>query len=324
MAEKKQCVHCRRSIDAAARICPYCNRDQDVRQQAPVVAAPLPPIEAAAPPKPPRRFSRDQWSTRALLIAAVIAVLMATFAVGGLVYGLGKRGDTTIGQQRRDAEAVAALDRSGRDLPGMELVADSSSTIGRPITTAPIPNSDQKVPAEFQRSDATALPSSEYARLLEESRRQQQQPPQQPVLVDPRNVKTELPGVDARPPARPVREVEPRKTEDDSTPPPPRQSEPERAPRRERAQRTEPVPIYQPLPRIKDREEEIEESGTMRFRLTIDRDGAVQEIRVIETMPGMTGKMIAAMQRWKFKPATENGVPVEGTFMVDISFNAPQ
>ena len=334
MAGKKECIHCRRSIDAGARLCPYCNRDQDALRAEQRATPPLPPIEAAPVIKPPRRFARDRWSTKALLIAAVVVLLMASFGIGGLVYGLGKRGDTSVGgdDRRPRTEGPQPADS---DLPHLTLVseADPTATMGRSITTAPIPDPDHQMPAEFQRSDATALPSSEYARLMEQSRKAATPPPQPP-SVDPRTVKTPLPGVEAPPPQRPEpaeEESSERRREPENEPAERsrRESEaepvriPEMTPRRERVTRTNPVPVYQPLPRIKDREEEIQESGTMRFRLTVDRDGGVKEIRVIETMPGMTGKMISAMQRWKFKPATENGVPVEGTFMVDISFNAP-
>jgi TonB family protein len=327
MNEKKNCIHCHRSIDAVARVCPYCNRDQERPRSSEVrPSVPLPPIEPVAPVRVAARKRMPNWSTRALLIAAVVALLMASFAVGGLVYGLGKRGEMTRGRSDRAPQITDASPRADREFPQLTLVTDSdpTATIGRSITSAPVPDPDHKIPEEFQRSDATALSSAEYTKLLEQSRREAAKvpPPQpeQPVSVDPRTVTAQQPPAAAPPP--PVERTEPEREASASRQEPLRDPFPE--PRRARVERTSPVPIYQPLPRIKDRAEEIQESGTLRFRLNVDADGRVKEIRVLETMPGMTGKMIAAIQTWKFKPATENGVPVEGTFMVDISFNAPQ
>lgn len=320
MAARKECLHCRRSIDAAARVCPYCNREQDAsRHVEPRPTVPLPPIESAPQPRVTPKKIRREWSTRALLIFAVAAVLMASFAVGGLVYGLGKRGEPNKSDEERATQLADNVMRPERDFPQLTLVpeADPTATIGRSITSAPVPDPDHKLPAEFQRSDATALPATEYARIIEQSRAPADRPPPMPVSVDPRTVSTPPPGAGA---------VAPQSEESTASP-----QEPSEVPKREsigeredseaRADsvvRTKPVPIYQPLPGTKDWEGE---SGTMRFRLTIAPSGRVTEIRVLETMPGMTGKMIAAIQKWRFKPATENGVPVEGTFMVDISFN---
>lgn len=326
MSDKKECIHCHRSIDAVARVCPYCNRDQESPRSAEVrPSIPLRPIEPVAPARPAPRKRMPAWSTRVLLIAAVAALLMASFAVGGLVYALGKRGEMARGRSDRTAQIVEAPPRADREFPQLTLVtgADPTATIGRSITSAPVPDPDHKLPEEFQRSDATALSSAEYERLIEQNRKeaaktaqQQQIQQEQPVSVDPRMVTAQQPPAAA--PPRPAERPEPPR--EARTP----EREPVPEPRRASVERTQPVPIYQPLPRIKDREEEVQESGTMRFRLNVGSDGRVREIRVLETMPGMTGKMIAAIQTWRFKPATENGVPVEGTFMVDISFNAPR
>lgn len=329
MAEKKDCIHCSRSIDAAARVCPYCNREQDVSRAADArPTIPLPPIEVApvvaARPSLVRSV-RSQWGMRALVIAAVVGLLMASFAIGGLVYGLGKRGDN---KSDKKEEPVRVAENSSRsEFPQLTLVPenDPTSTIGRSITSAPIPDPDHKVPAEFQRSDATALPSTEYSKLLEQNKKAAQPTPQQIASADPRVLTAQQPPAYAAAPTPPTpnrSEVEPAREREDREPTRPREFTPE--PRsqqereRERVVRTDPVPISQPLP------QGIDEDGTMRFRLRVGPDGRVKEVRVLETMPGMTGRMIASIQRWKFRPATENGIPVDGTFMVDVSFKASE
>ena len=81
--------------------------------------------------------------------------------------------------------------------------------------------------------------------------------------------------------------------------------------------RTRPVPEYQPLP-------DIHVSGrvTARLDLVIGADGRVKEVNLRDSIPGETAKLIAAVQSWRFKPATENGQPVSANYSVDLSFNA--
>ncbi len=73
---------------------------------------------------------------------------------------------------------------------------------------------------------------------------------------------------------------------------------------------------YQPLPDVN-----VSQPMTARLQLTVGKDGLVKEVNVIQGIPGETGKLIAAVQRWRFKPATENGNPVEAPFTVDVAFN---
>src|SRR5688572_18761647 len=143
MAEKKDCIHCSRSIDASARVCPYCNREQDVARVAEArPTIPLPPIEVAPAAARPSlvRSVRSQWGMRALVIAAVVGLLMASFAIGGLVYGIGKRGDNKTDKKEEQPSQVAE-NSSRSEFPQLTLVAenDPTSTIGRSITSAPIP-----------------------------------------------------------------------------------------------------------------------------------------------------------------------------------------
>ena len=57
------------------------------------------------------------------------------------------------------------------------------------------------------------------------------------------------------------------------------------------------------------------------MNLTVDGDGHVTDIDVNESIPDMP-KLIAAIQNWRFKPATENGNPVTAHVAVDITFRA--
>src|SRR5438105_941713 len=87
VTERKNCVHCGRSIDAGAKLCPFCSKDQ----AAPVVALSTP---ATAEQTANLRGSIDA-SGSALMILGVIVLLIGVFAVGTLVLGLNGRRETT-------------------------------------------------------------------------------------------------------------------------------------------------------------------------------------------------------------------------------------
>jgi TonB family protein len=154
------------------------------------------------------------------------------------------------------------------------------------------------VPNEYQRSDATAVSSAEYAQLAERVRAEKKT---DTALVDPRSLTGPAyaqgqPDADALPPAQ---SLSPSLTE-------------------ERARvivSTRPVPRYQPLPKVN-----VSEPVTARLQLTVGPDGHVKEIVVVNGVPGQTSRIIETVQSWRFKPATENGIPVAGLFTVDLSF----
>ncbi len=309
MNEPIRCPHCQRQIDATARLCLYCSYDLELGvapRGAPIqaeVPTAAPPAVAGAPPvsrvMPSPRPGTDPRVLRLLVITAIAALLIATFAIGGLVYGLGKREKST-----KDVVRETGQTGQSHELSDLTLVADSdpTETIGRVITSSPVPDPDHKIPEEFQRSDATALPSGEYSRIIEETHKVAKPTA---ASVDPLSIvvkpPAELPAIDR--PEKPPGVTEPRPAENRSG---------------ESGQRTRPVPLRQPLPKFRD----VKRGGTVRLSLTIGRDGRVQEVNVIESTPGLTAPMISAVQRWQFRPATLNGQPVVGTFPVEITVKA--
>lgn len=301
--EKKPCVRCERLIDPVARLCPYCNWDQDVPapRQSPLVSA------AAMEERDEQRSAqRRQGLRKVLTIAGIAAVLLATFAIGGFVTRLGKKaedkkpadiGTTEPTQPPRTPNAVTDLRLVSVDL---------TSTVGRSITSAPEPVGAPGPITAGNRSDTTALPSQQYAELAQRASEVAQAPQAERAdTLDPRTIRP-APPPQPRPqpstqPATPPRTVP-------ATPPPTARERPG-----DSVRRTRPEPISQPLP-------DINVSGTARFRLRIAPDGSVREVEVIQTIPGATAQLVAAVQRWKFRPATEDGEPVEGTHLVDVTF----
>jgi len=75
------------------------------------------------------------------------------------------------------------------------------------------------------------------------------------------------------------------------------------------------VAIDQPLPQIR-----VDRPSSARLLLTIGTDGRVHDISVLQAIPGEIGRVISAVQDWRFRPATQNGQPVTARLSVEIIF----
>jgi len=84
-----------------------------------------------------------------------------------------------------------------------------------------------------------------------------------------------------------------------------------------RAQAHSLVPPVYPRQALED---EIE--GTVRVRITVDVDGRVKSAEVIESTPAgvFDAATLAAVKRWRFKPAEENGRAVEASTLQSLVF----
>jgi protein TonB len=56
----------------------------------------------------------------------------------------------------------------------------------------------------------------------------------------------------------------------------------------------------------------------------VDAKGMVEEIEVLQGLPmGLTKEATNAVKRWKFQPATQNGLPVSAVIELRINFSPP-
>jgi periplasmic protein TonB len=212
-----------------------------------------------------------------------VLLLIVAFGLGLLVHG--KNPPKAPIEASEKAEAVKPAPRA--DV--MLVPVNENGGIEQPITSAPPQNPAQGVPNEYQRSDATAVSSAEYAQLAARAQAEKKQPA---AMVDPRTI------------------TGPAYDQGNSRPQISSASE-----EVERVARTQPVPEYQPVPPIA-----VTEPVTVRLRLTIGSNGRVEDIDVLQGIPGQTSRIISTVQTWRFKPATENGRPVSAPFAVDLSF----
>jgi len=285
MTERKSCIRCERSIDEYAKACPFCNWDQTQI---------VPPAEEATAPAyvpPPDNGMR----TRILGIVAFVALVIIAFVVGTLIHGF-EPNQLKAAQVKNPTPEMTPTTPSHRSNVTLVPVegSDMPQSVEQPITSAP-----PQAPGQ-QPNDATALPADEYAAAAARAKAEREAAAKaRNTMIDPRS----LTGTAYAQP-KPVVRSERQQSESalEGTPP---------------TERKTPAYLeYKPLPHLS-----VDHDITARLNLTVDRDGRVTDVDVNEPIPDMP-KLIAAIQNWRFKPATENGNPVTARVAVDITFRA--
>ena len=279
MSDRRPCIRCGRSIDANARICPFCNWDQ--------TEAVPPPDEMVTTPAyiPP---SERRIQGKILGVIAFAALLIIAFVVGTFIHGF-EPSEVKAAQAKTSTAPPQATTPPLRSNVTLVPVTGSEwlPPIEQPITSAP-----PQAPGQ-QPNDATALPAEQYAAAAARAKAERETAAKEKQLVDPRS----LTGMASQ------------QSENIEKPA-------ERESRRHTAERTEAYLESKPLPHIV-----VDRDTTARLNLTVNPEGRVTDVEVNQPIPDMP-KVIAAVQNWRFKPATENGIPVTARVAVDITFRA--
>ena len=265
MANPKTCIKCGRSIDDFARACPYCTW----WQSDPLPMQPTAPRVVDYTPPP------DNRARNTLLgIITFGFLMMVAFTVGALFHG----SDEAKAAQSKEEAAVAAAQPSPRATVTLVPMTDGTPppAIESPITSVMLNGATTTAGP----SDATALPSEQYAAAATRTRAAQQQATGR--VVDPRSI-----------------------TGSPYAAPPPRAARP----------LTQPVATYQPVPHVR-----VDREQTAQLSLTVGTDGRVHDIEVQRAAPGLIGPLVGAVQQWRFRPATQNGEPVTSRFSVAVTF----
>ena len=269
--------------------CINCNRGIDVAAKSCLYCnwwqAEKPPAAtaAAAPPRADRHRNRN-----ILGAIAFVALLIIAFVIGSLIHGF-EPSEVKAAQQPAAPAPTVATQAPAPPTANIPLVPDNSAPPG-PIEqpAAALPQSTT-VNGAMGNPDATAMTSEQYGAAIQQGT----QPPQQAQTVDPRTVGGTVYG-----------QTEP--------------SQQSRAPRPTHhaavagERMTQPVPEYQPVPSLRGH-------GHAKLALTVGTDGRVHDIDVMEPMQGDMGRLIGAVQSWRFKPAMQNGIPVTSRFTVDVN-----
>jgi TonB family protein len=293
MSERKTCTRCARAIDEWAKICPFCNWDQS--QPAPTAPPPVP--DAVANYTPPSEFDLKK---KAMYGGIGILVLIAAFGVGMVINqddAPDKAPLTVEEQQQLEASERKAGPIKRADTPLVP--TNEAGGIEQPVTSAPVAAQPGAAPNDYQRTDATAVSSTEYAEIAKRARAEKER---MAALVDPRSLTGPAYAQAPRAPQRrsPVQMAQ-------------RMPGSEQASEPRRTASTRPVPQYQPLPRIRA-------TGSARLTLQVGPDGRVDRVNVDRSIGRDTNQLVAMAKSWRFKPATVNGAPVSAPYTVDISF----
>lgn len=290
MTERKHCARCERAIDAWSSICPFCNWDQN---------QPAPPPDEVGPTQARTYVAPKEHNVRRMLTVAggIVIMLVGAFLIGMLINrdGAPKRAPESLEQQA--AEHNAAVQKPMRaDTP---LVEAGQGGLEQPITSAPVVAAPGSTPSDYDRTDATAVGSDEYARIAKLAEAEKKKKAAAAV-VDPLSL-TGPAYAQGRTPASPRAGT-----------PAPAATPARPAPRASAS--TRPVPQYQPLPGIRA-------EGKARFTLIVGSDGRVREVNIDQALRnGNTAAVVRAMRSWRFKPATVNGEPVTAPYSVELSF----
>lgn len=85
---------------------------------------------------------------------------------------------------------------------------------------------------------------------------------------------------------------------------------------------TEPVKISAPAPRYPEAARRARIQGAVILELTIDKRGTVKSAKVLRGLPlGCTDAAVEAVNKWRFKPSTLNGKPVEVIYVLTVRFS---
>jgi len=293
MTDQKRCVRCERAIDAYAKLCPFCNWDQ-AETPPPVVAQPAPAANYVPP---------EEHKKRRLLIGGIGGgiLLITAFSLGSLIHGANpeetaaKTGGSLVSQTAGPGPEKANLGGPQAQV-ALEPVAVNQPMVEQPITSAPAATSTNGIPDEYQRSDATAVSSAEYQQLAARAKAEKQS-----TLTDPRLL------------TAPVY----RKPRPQPRPEPAGEQAAAAEPQRPISLRTPPKAESINFPEI-----HVDRETTIQLTLLVGADGRVHSVSIDGVLPGQTAKLIAAIHSWRFRPATENGVPVSAPFSTAVSFHA--
>jgi len=293
MTDQKRCVRCERAIDAQARLCPFCNWDQ-AETPPPVIAQPAPVADYVPP---------EEHNSRRMLFGLIggIGLLLTSFALGALIHGANpeetaaRTGGSLVSQTAGPGPEKAKLGGPQSNV-ALEPVGINQPVVEQPITSAPAPMAPNGMPDAYQRSDATAVSSAEYQQLAARAQAEKQSA----ALTDPRLLTAPVY-------RKPRPQPRPEPAEEQASAAAPQQI----------SLRTAPKAEYIPFPEI-----HVDHPTTIELTLLVGADGRVHSVSIDGVLPGQTAKLIAAIHSWRFRPATENGVPVSAPFSTAVSFHA--
>ena len=82
-----------------------------------------------------------------------------------------------------------------------------------------------------------------------------------------------------------------------------------------------PQVLYQEDPEYSEQARKAKFQGTVVLTLVVQRDGSVRDIRVAQSLGlGLDEKAIEAVAKWRFRPGTKSGKPVDVAATIEVTF----
>lgn len=82
-----------------------------------------------------------------------------------------------------------------------------------------------------------------------------------------------------------------------------------------------PAVLYKVDPEYSEEARKAKYSGTVTLSIIVDPEGKARDIRVVKSLGmGLDEKAIEAVQKWKFKPGMNKGVPVNVRASIEVNF----
>ena len=104
-------------------------------------------------------------------------------------------------------------------------------------------------------------------------------------------------------------------------PPPPPAPEPQEGPLRVGGDVKAPVAINRTKPEYTDTARKAHTTGVVIVEAIVNKQGEVEQVKVLKGLPlGLSEQAVEAVKKWRFKPGTLNGEPVEVIFSLTVNF----
>jgi len=82
-----------------------------------------------------------------------------------------------------------------------------------------------------------------------------------------------------------------------------------------------PIKVYAPQPEYTEIARKARITGVVIVQAIIDKQGNVTNVKLLKSLPmGLGQSAVEAIKKWKFKPATLNGKPVEVYYNLTVNF----
>jgi TonB family protein len=83
-----------------------------------------------------------------------------------------------------------------------------------------------------------------------------------------------------------------------------------------------PTVVYRVEPEYSEEARKARYQGTVVLEAVVKRDGKVDVLRLVRSLGfGLDQNAIQALKQWRFRPATENGMPVDVTVNIEVNFS---